>query len=243
MGMVLFYVDDSGDERLTTFSAIGIPVEQWNAALAQWLAWRRRLHCRHDVAIDYRLHANEWVAGRGRPAKDPHAPVNRNKPARWQIYVSALEALAQIPDLAVLTVARQGPDRAAAYRHLIQGIERFLSVQREYGLIVVDGESPELMLLHRELDLRSRAIVEDPWKRDARESQWLQAADFVAYAAYQHIARRPARGFMWHWYEQCLGDRTIGENAEGPPEDGPSETLSKTEYVAGADDSTKRLTG
>jgi hypothetical protein len=47
---------------------------------------------------------------------------------------------------------------------------------------------------------------------------------------------------MWHWYEQCLGDRVIGKNAEGPPEDGPSETLSKTEYVVGADDSTKRPT-
>lgn len=238
--MVLFYVDDSGDERLTTFSAIGVPVEQWNAALARWLAWRRRLHFQHDIAIDYRLHANEWVAGRGRPAKDPHATVNRNKPTRWQTYLSALEALAEIPSLSVLTVAGPGPERAAAYRRLMLRIERFLSVQREQGLIVVDGESPELMLMHRELDLGSRLIVEDPWKRDARESQWLQAADLVAY---QHIARRPNRGFMWHWYEQCLGDRVLGDNAEGPPEDGPSETLSKTEYVAGADDSTKRCTG
>ncbi|HKG38633.1 MAG TPA: DUF3800 domain-containing protein [Conexibacter sp.] len=241
--MVLFYVDDSGDERLTTFSAIGVPVEQWNAALARWLAWRRKLHFQHDIPIDYRLHANEWVAGRGRPAKDPHATVNRSKPTRWQIYLSALEVLAEIPSLSVLTVAGPGPDRAAAYRQLMLRIERFLSVQREHGLIVVDGESPELMLMHRELDLESRLIVEDPWKRNARESQWLQAADLVAYAAYQHIARRASRGFMWHWYEQCLGDRVIGENAEGPPEDGPSETLSKTEYVAGADDSTKHLPG
>jgi hypothetical protein len=33
------------------------------------------------------------------------------------------------------------------------------------------------------------------------------------------------------------------QNAEGPPEDGPSETLSKTEYVVGTDDSTKRFKG
>jgi hypothetical protein len=67
--MVLFYVDDSGDERLTTFSAIGVPVERWNEGLACWLGWRRRLQNDYGVDVDYRLHANEWVAGRGRPAK------------------------------------------------------------------------------------------------------------------------------------------------------------------------------
>jgi hypothetical protein len=239
--MVLFYVDDSGDERLTTFSAIGIPAEQWSTALARWLAWRRWLRDEHGVDVAYRMHATEWVAGRGRPSKDADAVLNRSKPARWNIYVSALDALAQLPDLVVLTVAGPGRDRAAAYRKLVRQMERLLAVERTHGLIVVDGDSPELRMLHRELDLRSRRIVEDPWKRDARETQWLQAADFVAYAAYQHIARRPNRGFMWHWYERCLGDRVVFGNAEGPPEDGPSETLSKTEYVVGTDDSTKRL--
>jgi hypothetical protein len=178
--MVLFYVDDSGDERLTTFSAIGVPVARWNAGLARWLDWRRRLYDEHGVDVVYRLHATEWVAGRGRPVKDPHAGVNRNKPTRWQIYVSALDAVAEIPDLVVLTSIRAGADRAAAYRELMSQIEQLLSIEQQHGLIVMDGESPELGLLHRELDLTSRRIVEDPWKRDARESQLLQAADFVA---------------------------------------------------------------
>jgi len=241
--MVLFYVDDSGDEHMTTFTAIGVPAGRWNEGLACWLGWRRRLHDDYGVDVDYRLHANEWVAGRGRPAKDAHALVNRNKPARWQIYVAALDALAKIPGLVVLTVAQAGSDRAAAYRELIRRIERFIAKERTHALVIVDGDGPDLRTLHRELDLSSRRIVEDPWKRDARENQWLQAADFVAYAAYQHIARRPDRGFMWHWYERCLGDCVICENAEGPPEDDPSESPSKTEYVAGTDDSTKRLQG
>ncbi|MGN6188469.1 MAG: DUF3800 domain-containing protein [Conexibacter sp.] len=203
--------------------------------------WRRRLREEHGVDVDYRLHATEWVTGRGRPSKDPGAVLNHSKPAHWQVYVSALHMLAELPELMVLAVAGPGKDRAAVYRLLMGQMERVLAVQRTHGLVVMDGDSPELSMLHRELNLGSRRIVEDPWKRDARATQWLQAADFVAYAAYQHIARRPNRAFMWHWYERCLGERIVCENAEGPPEDGPSETLSKTEYVVGTDDSTKQL--
>jgi hypothetical protein len=220
--MVLFYVDDSGDERLTTFSAIGIPADGWNEALARWLAWRRRLRDEHGVDVQFRLHATEWVAGRGRPANDPRSVLNRSKPARWHVYMAALDVLAAMPDLTIHTVARAGADRAAAYRVLMRRIERFLASREQNGLVVLDGDSSELRTLHGELDPASRRIVEDPWKRDARESQWLQAADFVAFAAYQHIARRPDRAFMWEWYERCLGNCLVDANAEGPPRGGPS---------------------
>jgi Protein of unknown function (DUF3800) len=223
--MLIFYVDDSGDERMTTFSAIGIPVERWNAALARWLAWRRQLREEHGVDVQYRLHATDWVAGRGRPAEKPGAGVNRSKSLRWKLYVAALDVLAAMPSIVVLTVSRPGTDRTAAYRVLMRELERLLTMEEDHGMVVLDGESPELRTLHGELDADARRLIEDPWKRDARESQWLQAADFVAYAAYQHLARRPDRAFMWHWYERHLGERVVIENAEGPPRGGPSETI------------------
>ena len=207
--MVIFYVDDSGDERITTFSAIGVPADRWNVATAQWLAWRRRLHDEHDIDVQYRLHATDWVAGRGRPAEDPRAVVNRSKPLRWRTYVAALDVLAAMPDTMVLTVSYPGVDRAGAYRYLMRALEDVLTTRRDRGMVVLDGESSELRTLHGELDPVSRRLVEDPWKRDARESQWLQAADLVAYAAYQHLARRPDRAFMWRWYEQALCERIV----------------------------------
>lgn len=195
--MVLYYVDDSGDERLTTFSAIGVPVERWIAALDRWLAWRRRLHDEHGVDVQYRLHATAWVAGRGRAATVPQSELDRSKPARWREYVAALQALAAEPDLVILTVAKDGADRAGTYR-LMRHINSLLENADDHGLVVVDGDNEELRTLHAELEPASRRILEDPWKRDARESQWLQAADFVAFAAYQQLARRPRRAFMWH---------------------------------------------
>jgi Protein of unknown function (DUF3800) len=207
--MIIFYVDDSGDERLTTFSAIGVPVDRWTAGLDCWLGWRRRLRAVHGVDVDYRLHATHWVAGRGRAATNPRSDLDRSKPSRWREYVAALQALRAAPGLSLLTVAKEGVDRANTYRRLMRQINAWLREADEHALVIIDGDNDELRTLHGELALDARRTVEDPWKRDARESQWLQAADFVAFAAYQHVARRPERAFMWHWYEQCLGDRIV----------------------------------
>lgn len=145
--MKIFYVDDSGNESLTTFTAIAVPAHRWSASLGAWLAWRRHLLEEHDVDVRRRLHATDWVAGRGRPSSDERAGLNRNKPLRWREYVHALNAISR--------------------------------------------------------------RVEDLWKRDARDSQWPQIADFAAYAAFQHIAKVPERAFMWRWYEDCLGRRIV----------------------------------
>lgn len=211
--MHIFYVDDSGDESLTTFSAVGVPVQCWSAALGAWLAWRRHLRDVHGVSVLYRLHATDWVAGRGRPSQDLDGEINRSKPLRWREYLGALEALASTTELRVLTVCRPGSDRAATYRILMRWIDELLAAENDHGLLIVDGDGAELRTMHRELDITSRAIVEDPWKRDARESQWIQAADFVAYAAFHHVVCKRDRAFMWQWYEQCLGDRIVRDPA------------------------------
>ncbi len=204
--MRLFYVDDSGDERLTTFTAVSVPVQSWTIGLDSWLGWRRHLHTTHDVEVRTRLHAADWVAGRGRPSRDTAAAINVRKPIRWQEYVRALGTISAMPEVKVVTVAAVGDQRKPAYRVLMYWIEELLRAGEDWGLVVIDGDNPELRTMHRELDIATRRIVEDPWKRDARESQWPQIADFVAHAAFQSIVRRKSRAFMWEWYEQQLGN-------------------------------------
>lgn len=201
----MFYVDDSGDERLTTFSAVSVPAQSWTRGLDSWLGWRRDLLATHDVEVRTRLHAADWVTGRGRPSSDAAAPINVRKPIRWHEYVRALGTIAAMPDVEVMTVAAVGDQRKPAYRVLMHWIEELLLAVDDLGLVVIDGDNPELRTMHRELDIATRRIVEDPWKRDARESQWPQIADFVAHAAFQSIVRRKSRAFMWEWYEQQLG--------------------------------------
>jgi hypothetical protein len=201
----LFYVDDSGNETVTTFSAVSMPVQAWAVALDAWLGWRHHLHLAHGIDVRSRLHATDWLAGRGRPSSDPAAAINRSKPVRWKEFVSALDAVAVMPGMEIMTTFVRGGYRKPAYRALMGWIDRRLREADDYGLIVVDGESGELRTMHRELDIATRRVVEDPWMRDARESQWPQVADFVAHTAFQAIVRTPSRAFIWEWYEQRLG--------------------------------------
>jgi hypothetical protein len=201
----LFYVDDSGNEGITTFSAVSVPVQAWTTALDAWLGWRRHLHTVHGIDVRSRLHAADWLAARGRPASDLGAAINRSKPIRWREFVSALDAVAAMPGVEVMTSFAAGDRRKPPYRGLMDWIDRRLREADDHGLVIVDGESGELRTMHRELDIATRRIVEDPWMRDARESQWPQVADFVAHTAFQAIVRASNRAFMWEWYEQRLG--------------------------------------
>ncbi len=198
-------MDDSGNEKITMFSAVSVPVQAWTAALDSWLGWRRHLRAVHEIDVRSRLHAADWLAGRGRPSGDPESAINRSKPVRWREFVSALDTVAVMPGVEVMTTFAPGDRRKPPYRALMNWIDWRLRETDDYGLIVLDGESGELRTMHRELDIATRRIVEDPWMRGARESQWPQVADFVAHTAFQAVVRAPNRAFLWEWYEQRLG--------------------------------------
>ena len=72
--------------------------------------------------------------------------------------------------------------------------------------MIVDGDGRDASYLvpHRALSLSGRHVLEDPFFQDSHRSQWIQMADLVAYAVYQHLLRHPGKGFAWHWYERYL---------------------------------------
>lgn len=68
-------------------------------------------------------------------------------------------------------------------------------------------------------------------------SQLIQAADLVAYSAFQHLARRPDRDVLWNWYEQhikplvrpawwmaCSGSRPARDDQRPPPRRAPEKS-------------------
>ena len=85
-------------------------------------------------------------------------------------------------------------------------LEDLLAGVDGHAILIVDGDEhhPAYYGTHRELKLADRRIIEDPWMQGSHVSQLIQAADLVAYSAFQHLARRPDRDVLWNWYEQHI---------------------------------------
>lgn len=90
-------------------------------------------------------------------------------------------------------------------------LDRRLQVDGELGLLVMDGDGTDssYYAAHRDLDLGTRALIEDPAFQNSHRSQWVQIADLIAYAGYQHLVRLPEKQFAWEWY-RTLGERVLG---------------------------------
>ncbi len=54
--MHIIYIDDSGDEKVCIFSALVIPVSEWNNALTQVRDFRRELRDQYGIYVHKELH-------------------------------------------------------------------------------------------------------------------------------------------------------------------------------------------
>lgn len=214
----MFYVDDSGSTEtgLVIYSWIECVVEDWRHGLRAWLDLRKRLYTAHAIPADYELHATKFVGGRGRPSLDE--AWNRSKANRSAVAEEALATIAACPQLEVGSVYRRvsrrrdyGDARAELYERWIDHVDHRLAGVDELGLVYVDGDGTDHRYLaaHRELKLADRHVIEDPMFQHSHRSQWVQMADLVAYAAYQHLARYDGKEFAWGWYERYLMPRDV----------------------------------
>lgn len=208
----LIYVDDSGANagRWAVYGWVEMNIADWRPALRTWLDWRQHLYATVGLPASYELHATKFANGRGRPTGTSwdHRKINRSA-----TMVEALSTLATLPGIRVGALCRRtghhtyAADTADLYTHLITMLDRRLAGNDEYGLVIMDGDStdPAYRSAHRGLKLATRRIVEDPAFQGAHVSQLLQLADLVAYTAYMHVLRNPAKQLMWDWYPGLLG--------------------------------------
>lgn len=206
-GTKLFYVDESGSAKTgwIVYSWIECAVEDWAAGLRTWLDLRQDLYDEHGIPASYELHASNFVSGRGDPSNRPS--WNRVRHLRGRVVEQALGTIAESPVLAVgsgvrRTTARNfGAQMADAYRGPVDHLDRRLGADDQHGLMIVDGDGTarDRHLVHRELKLADRRVLEDPLFQPAHSSAWLQMADLVAYTTYQSLLRSPEKPFAWDW--------------------------------------------
>ena len=214
MSAKLLYVDDSGAEVTgwVTYSWIMVDLIDWSAGLSSWLDWRHDLACRTGIPKLYELHATKFLSGQGTPSSDPAMKVP--KAARQAIIEEALAVIGATSCLSIGTAYRHttahrrhyAEQRADVYKHFLAMIDADLAARGDRAVIVMDGDGTDKTYLraHRNLDLATRAVVEDPVFQHSHVSQWVQIADLVAWTTYQYLLRSPSRSYAHHWYSAHL---------------------------------------
>ena len=78
----LIYIDESYDDTHYAYSAIFVPIEEWNNIFQKVLLWRKGLHQNHGIDVNGEIHSTEFVGGRGQPI------TNRDKNYRAKLFNS-----------------------------------------------------------------------------------------------------------------------------------------------------------
>lgn len=210
----IIYIDDSGAEATgyVVYGWAAIEIAHWAGALRCLLDFRQKLYVNDGIPADYELHSTQFIPGRGTPST--HPGWNRRKSNRSRVAREALTTIATLPGTQVGAVWRHTPktgrdyyeQRAAVYEALLADLDARLAAAGDHAIIVMDGDGtdPTYQREHRKLKLATRRIIEDPWFAASHTSQPVQAADLLAYTAYQAVLRHPGKRFMWDWWTRHL---------------------------------------
>lgn len=213
------YIDDSGAESagVVAYSWVSVSADHWRGGLAEVLAWRSWMRDEHGIAKNYELHMTNFANGRGNPSTFGE-PWNRHKKNRSIVLDATFSRFGSWAWMSAGTVysrtnARRDQyrdERARVYRELIEILEIQLADSGEWGVIYMDGDGTDSIYrrAHRDLEIGTRRILEDPTFQHSHLSQWIQIADIVAYSAYQNILSLPEKTFSWGWWPTLDPDRT-----------------------------------
>ena len=224
--MRLIYVDDSGNEECSLLSALIVPERLWGSHLKSWLGWRKTLLHQHGIPIEYEIHSQEWLSKNPVPIENSDdgsaLPVTgHSKPSRrdrFIIFEKCLKTIGSFSDVQLLTIHAGHVDKVKLYGELLAWLEEVLQIERDYGLVILDGldQGDHFRSHHRDLPINTRRIIEDPTLMKSEASQWIQMADVCVHAAFQSIKQSPARdkGFLIA-YERHLARIIQADPADG----------------------------
>ena len=203
--MDLYYVDESTNcndkadpKKVFIFSALCIPAENWHHCLAAVKSFRQSLHTKCGIFMNKKLHATEFVAGRGE--------ISSRIVGKWERAQAFQESLrcvaglaaqgATLTNVCLETIGRTDP-AGTAFERLLNRIDRTSQERNRQAVVVADvGKEAEMVRLARRMRVFNpipsqfggtmhrplRWIVEDPLFKDSKMSYFLQMADHCAFA-------------------------------------------------------------
>lgn len=218
--MHLVYVDDSGDSKNgTTMTALLIEDKYWNGVLDFWLQGRREIHRDFEVPKTQEIHANNLYKGRGNYCDSEEANRSFGLAKRAAVGRILLSWLSKAEGLTIVTIATPYKQSPLAYAAFVEWLDSWADRNQTTAMIFYDGKqgydhaddgrSPDEIRTqwdsafrssapyrntHRSLSLQTRRVIEDVVMLDSKYNQLIQAADLVAYGAYQwHLQTYPEK--------------------------------------------------
>lgn len=197
--MHFVYIDDSGDEKIRCFSGLVIPEDLWKSTLRKVLDHRRALKKSDGILINVEFHATTFVGGRGRLG-----PQGVNKPRRAEIFRETLAMVASLPSVKLFNAIGAKHTEKKLFEYLLTRVNNTMKVWGSNAIIVHD-QGKDYTALVRKMgvynpiaskyggwpdgkvykNFTTDHILEDIFFRDSRRSQFIQLADFCAYALFR----------------------------------------------------------
>lgn len=180
--MHLIYIDDSGDEELSVFSALTIRADKWHSCLEEIKNFRRDIQASDGIFLYAEFHAWEFVSGRGKIA-DGIVPKGR----RCQIFKQTLQTVAMLPEVRLFNAVFPTKASEHAYEALLGGINQTLQTWDSHAILICDeGKDAIYTRLVRRMQTAKNGaidrILEDPFFKQSDQSYFIQLSDFCAYA-------------------------------------------------------------
>jgi hypothetical protein len=204
--MYLIYIDDSGDQRASIYTALMLPVESWLHTFKDIKKFRQRLKAKYGILITKELHATDLIGGRG------HIYSRKlDKQTRIEIFDEVISFVSGIRDLKIFNSIKLNSKKYSwAFENLLDRIERTMKEKNDNCLLICDaGDEPRLKKIRRKKAIISHIpsdknvypiwidtgkstkntplehIIEDIYFKDSKHCQFIQLADFCAYAFFR----------------------------------------------------------
>lgn len=198
--MHFIYIDDSTDRPLNIFSALCVPCNRWNDTFERLKRWRKHLNNVHGIPLNYELHAQEFVSGRGSAGRFEH--LSRHK--RAQIFHTSFKVTNWLNECGatLFNVCNADDNQFRAFERLINRINRTMEKRDSYAHLICDeGKEQQYTSLVRRMRVHNpisskyggwedgsttkniplTRIIEDPQFKESHKSYFIQHCDFMAY--------------------------------------------------------------
>jgi hypothetical protein len=191
-----YCIDDSGaeDAGILTNSWIAFEAAHATFLMREWRALRHRLRAEYGVPVTSYLHASS---------------------ARVPAVELVLSTIGNNPVVRLGTIYRHTDKKGAAFYQeklavfgkLITCIDTAVAARGGTAVLFVDGKGSN-RLRQEYQTLRPQGVRTLEFK-PAKKMQLLQAADIVAWTAYQNIAQHHGKELVSAWYDTYLRPRDV----------------------------------